>query len=94
MSDDAKLFIGSLSWGTTDESLQSAFSGFGDVVEARARAAPSHFNRPPLVPGAPHLPPPVIDSPKPKPFCARLSSQRNWELPDVGPPARCLVLPA
>lgn len=42
MGDEGgKLFVGSLSWGTTDESLQNAFSGFGDVVEARARAGPS-----------------------------------------------------
>jgi RNA recognition motif-containing protein len=36
--DSAKLFIGSLSWDTTDQSLQSAFQSFGDVVEARARS--------------------------------------------------------
>ncbi|CAA2935322.1 RNA-binding glycine-rich [Olea europaea subsp. europaea] len=30
-----KLFIGGLSYGTDDQSLRDAFSGFGDVVEAR-----------------------------------------------------------
>lgn len=41
MGDEGgKLFVGSLAWGTTDESLHNAFSGFGEVVEARARAFP------------------------------------------------------
>ncbi|XP_050220177.1 glycine-rich RNA-binding protein 2, mitochondrial-like [Mercurialis annua] len=31
----SKLFVGGLSYGTTDESLKEAFSGFGDVVSAR-----------------------------------------------------------
>uniref|UniRef100_A0A2P2LC67 Glycine-rich RNA-binding protein n=1 Tax=Rhizophora mucronata TaxID=61149 RepID=A0A2P2LC67_RHIMU len=31
----SKLFVGGLSWGTDDQSLREAFSGFGDVVEAR-----------------------------------------------------------
>ncbi|XWS35177.1 hypothetical protein CRYUN_Cryun21dG0103500 [Craigia yunnanensis] len=30
-----KLFIGGLSYGTDDQSLKEAFSGFGDVTEAR-----------------------------------------------------------
>ncbi len=30
-----KLFVGGLSWGTTDEGLQGAFSRFGDIVEAK-----------------------------------------------------------
>ncbi|KAF2288916.1 hypothetical protein GH714_023275 [Hevea brasiliensis] len=30
-----KLFVGGLSFGTNDESLKDAFSGFGDVVSAR-----------------------------------------------------------
>ncbi|XWS13357.1 hypothetical protein CRYUN_Cryun36dG0030700 [Craigia yunnanensis] len=30
-----KLFIGGLSYGTDDQSLREAFSGFGDVTEAR-----------------------------------------------------------
>uniref|UniRef100_A0A2P2LCB0 RRM domain-containing protein n=1 Tax=Rhizophora mucronata TaxID=61149 RepID=A0A2P2LCB0_RHIMU len=29
----SKLFVGGLSWGTDDQSLREAFSGFGDVVE-------------------------------------------------------------
>ncbi|KAL6976323.1 Ribosome-interacting GTPase 2 [Sarracenia purpurea var. burkii] len=31
----SKLFIGGLSYGTDDESLRNAFSGFGDVVDAK-----------------------------------------------------------
>ncbi|KAI8566797.1 hypothetical protein RHMOL_Rhmol02G0069800 [Rhododendron molle] len=31
----SKLFIGGLSYGTNDDSLRDAFSGFGQVVEAR-----------------------------------------------------------
>ncbi|EEF39662.1 glycine-rich RNA-binding protein 2, mitochondrial [Ricinus communis] len=31
----SKLFIGGLSYGTNDDSLKDAFSGFGDVVTAR-----------------------------------------------------------
>ncbi|XP_008222814.1 PREDICTED: glycine-rich RNA-binding protein 4, mitochondrial [Prunus mume] len=31
----SKLFIGGLSFGTSDESLKEAFSSFGDVTEAR-----------------------------------------------------------
>ena len=30
-----KLFVGSLSWDTTDQSLSAAFEGFGNVVEAK-----------------------------------------------------------
>ncbi|KAL6840399.1 hypothetical protein ACP4OV_030209 [Aristida adscensionis] len=30
-----KLFVGGLSWSTDDQSLRDAFSGFGDVTEAR-----------------------------------------------------------
>lgn len=38
MSDSARLFVGNLSWGTTDQSLQDAFeevSGPGSVVESK-----------------------------------------------------------
>jgi len=30
-----KLFVGSLSWDTTDESLMKAFSAFGEISEAK-----------------------------------------------------------
>lgn len=30
-----KLFVGNLSWGTTDASLLQAFESFGEVVEAK-----------------------------------------------------------
>jgi RNA recognition motif-containing protein len=30
-----KLFVGGLSWGTTDDGLSSAFSQFGEIVEAK-----------------------------------------------------------
>ena len=30
-----KLFVGGLSWGTTDEGLNGAFSRFGEIVEAK-----------------------------------------------------------
>lgn len=30
-----KLFVGGLSWNTTDEGLRDAFTRFGDVVEAK-----------------------------------------------------------
>ncbi len=30
-----KLFVGGLSWGTTDEGLHQAFSRFGEIVEAK-----------------------------------------------------------
>ena len=30
-----KLFVGSLSWNTTSEELQTAFAGCGDIVEAK-----------------------------------------------------------
>lgn len=30
-----KLFVGGLSWGTTDEGLEQAFSRFGEIVEAK-----------------------------------------------------------
>ncbi|TPV96332.1 MAG: RNA-binding protein [Myxococcales bacterium FL481] len=31
----SKLFVGGLSWGTTDEGLRDAFDRFGDIVEAK-----------------------------------------------------------
>jgi len=30
-----KLFVGGLSWGTTDDGLREAFAQFGDIEEAR-----------------------------------------------------------
>ena len=30
-----KLFVGGLSWGTTDETLRAGFAEYGDVVEAK-----------------------------------------------------------
>jgi RNA recognition motif-containing protein len=33
-----KLFIGGLSWDTTDEGLRGAFEKFGEIVEARVIA--------------------------------------------------------
>jgi RNA recognition motif-containing protein len=30
-----KLFVGGLSWGTTDDGLHDAFSRFGEIVEAK-----------------------------------------------------------
>ena len=30
-----KLFVGGLSWGTTDDGLQEAFARFGEIVEAK-----------------------------------------------------------
>lgn len=30
-----KLFVGGLSWGTTDDGLNAAFSRFGEIVEAK-----------------------------------------------------------
>ena len=30
-----KLFVGGLSWGTTDDGLQGAFSQFGEISEAK-----------------------------------------------------------
>lgn len=30
-----KLFVGGLSWGTTDDGLHGAFSQFGEIVEAK-----------------------------------------------------------
>jgi RNA recognition motif-containing protein len=30
-----KLFVGGLSWGTTDDGLHSAFAQFGEIVEAK-----------------------------------------------------------
>ncbi len=34
-TEEAKLFVGNLSWDTTDHSLGDAFSRYGTVVEAR-----------------------------------------------------------
>lgn len=34
-TEDAKLFVGNLSWDTTDHSLGDAFSRYGNVVAAR-----------------------------------------------------------
>lgn len=31
---DSKLFVGGISWGTTDEGLKAAFEAFGSVVSA------------------------------------------------------------
>ena len=33
-----KLFVGGLSWGTTDEGLHAAFSRFGEIAEAKVIA--------------------------------------------------------
>ncbi|CAN8070689.1 unnamed protein product [Agarophyton chilense] len=33
--EKTKLFVGNLSWGTTDESLGAAFSEFGTIVDSR-----------------------------------------------------------
>ncbi len=30
-----KLFVGGLSWGTTDDGLRQAFAGFGEITEAK-----------------------------------------------------------
>ena len=30
-----KLFVGGLSWGTTDDGLKAAFDKFGEIVEAK-----------------------------------------------------------
>ena len=30
-----KLFVGGLSWGTTDDGLHSAFSPYGEIIEAK-----------------------------------------------------------
>ncbi|GAB0493727.1 hypothetical protein MMPV_005012 [Pyropia vietnamensis] len=35
VTEDAKLFVGNLSWSTTDESLGVAFEEFGTVLDAR-----------------------------------------------------------
>jgi len=35
LDEDNKLFIGSLSWGTTTRSLEDAFSKFGKITDAR-----------------------------------------------------------
>eukprot|EP00242_Pyramimonas_sp_CCMP2087_P006368 CAMPEP_0198207652 /NCGR_PEP_ID=MMETSP1445-20131203/11091_1 /TAXON_ID=36898 /ORGANISM="Pyramimonas sp., Strain CCMP2087" /LENGTH=90 /DNA_ID=CAMNT_0043880767 /DNA_START=1 /DNA_END=270 /DNA_ORIENTATION=+ len=35
MADAGKLFVGALSWDTTEESLASAFSRFGEIRETR-----------------------------------------------------------
>jgi RNA recognition motif-containing protein len=31
----SKVFVGGLSWNTTDQTLQAAFSPFGDIVESK-----------------------------------------------------------
>ncbi|KAJ4460223.1 putative RNA-binding protein [Paratrimastix pyriformis] len=36
--DGAKLFIGGLAWGTTDDTLRTAFEAYGKVIEARVMA--------------------------------------------------------
>lgn len=33
-----KLFVGGLSWGTTDDALRSAFEKYGEIVEAKVIA--------------------------------------------------------
>lgn len=33
--EEAKLFVGNLSWGTTDQSLGEAFSKYGNVLDSR-----------------------------------------------------------
>lgn len=33
--EEAKLFVGNLSWGSTDESLGEAFSEFGEVIDSK-----------------------------------------------------------
>lgn len=33
--EEAKLFVGNLSWGSTDESLGDAFSEFGEVIDSK-----------------------------------------------------------
>lgn len=33
--EEAKLFIGNLSWGSTDDSLAAAFDEFGDVIDSK-----------------------------------------------------------
>jgi len=30
-----KLFVGGLSWGTTDEDLQKAFTSYGEIIESK-----------------------------------------------------------
>lgn len=35
LSEERKLFVGNLSWNTTDESLGEAFSRYGTVVDSR-----------------------------------------------------------
>ena len=30
-----KLFVGGLSWGTTEEDLQKAFGSYGEITEAK-----------------------------------------------------------
>ncbi|KRY02478.1 Glycine-rich RNA-binding protein 3, mitochondrial, partial [Trichinella patagoniensis] len=35
MMSSSKLFVGGLSYGTDDQSLREAFSGYGEVLEAR-----------------------------------------------------------
>ena len=35
MAEGAKLFIGGLSWDTTDQSLQDAFAQYGEVTSVR-----------------------------------------------------------
>lgn len=33
--EDTKLFIGNLSWSTTDQSLENAFSAYGEVIDSK-----------------------------------------------------------
>ena len=35
MSDEHKIFVGGLSWGTDDHGLRSAFEEYGEIVEAK-----------------------------------------------------------
>lgn len=33
--EETKLFVGNLSWGSTDESLGDAFAEFGEVIDSK-----------------------------------------------------------
>lgn len=39
--DEFRVFVGGLSWGTTDRSLEDAFRAFGDVTEAKVMSSSS-----------------------------------------------------